>query len=48
MEKIVQKLTLKKFMGMQGLKSKDFPNPATLSNIFNAGKSVGKFNEKYT
>lgn len=44
----ISELTLKKYMGLKGLKSKDFPNPTTLSNIFSGGKNVGKFNENYT
>lgn len=43
----ILELTLKQYMGLNDIKVKDFKNPTTLSNIFNGGKNIGKFNKDY-
>lgn len=43
----IENITLKQYMGFHGMKAKDFSNRTTLSNIFNWGKNIWKFNKNY-
>lgn len=43
----IEELTLKQYMWLKGMKQKDFTSKMTLSNIFNWGKNIGKFNKDY-